>query len=163
MRFNYLKLPELPKDERKLVGFVLNDVCYGLPIMSVREVINPRRVTKIPSLPPFVLGMAEHRNDVIPIVDLRARFHMERLEQTRRTKWIIAVIENKEIGIEVDRATEVTTVDPTMKKDKPLWTLKSEPWIAEIFQTKTALIFELNLPALVDFDVFAFEDKVERK
>jgi purine-binding chemotaxis protein CheW len=159
MRFNYLKLPELPKNERKLVGFILNDVCYGLPIMAVREVINPRRVTKVPSMPAFVLGMAEHRNDIIPVVDLRARFNIERAEQTRRTKWIIAIIDNKEVGIEVDRVTEVATVDPTMKKDKPLWTMDKEPWIAEIFQTKSTLIFELNLPQLIDSDAFSSTEK----
>lgn len=159
MRFNYLSLPELPKDERKLVGFVLGDVCYGLPIMTVREVINPGRLTKVPALPPFVLGMAEHRDDVIPVIDLRARLGLDRSAPTRRTKWIIAVITAKEVGIEVDRVTEVITVDPSMKKDKPLLTSSSEPWILEIFQAKSGLIFELNLPVLVDLNVIPAQDK----
>ncbi len=158
MRFNYLKLPDLPKNERKLVGFVLNEVCYALPIAAVREVINPGRVTKVPSMPTFVLGMAEHRSDIIPIVDLRARFNIERAAPTRRTKWIIAVVDKKEVGLEVDRVTEVATVDPSMKKDKPLWTTTREPWIADIYQTKSGLIFELNLSVLIDADALPSQE-----
>lgn len=150
MKFNYLSLPELPKDERKLVGFVVDDVCYGLPIMSVREVINPGSITKVPSLPSFVLGVAEHRNDVIPIVDLRSRFGLSMTARTRRTKWIIALIDKREVGFQVDRATEVTTVDPSMKKDRPFLTTRRHPWISEVFQVKGLLVFELNLSLLID-------------
>ena len=155
MKFNYLSLPELPKDQRKLVGFIVDDVCYGLPIMSVREVINPGAVTKVPSLPSFVLGVAEHRDDVIPIVNLRARFGLPSIERTRRSKWIIAVINRREVGFEVDRVTEVTTVDPSMKRERPFLTTKHDPWIAEVFHVKSALLFELALSTLIDDKIFS--------
>ncbi len=155
MKFNYLSLPELPKDERKLVVFVVDDVFYGLPIMSVREVINPHEVTKVPSLPSFVIGVAEHRHDVIPIVDLRLRFGLSSAPRTRRSKWIIALADKQEVGLEVDRATEVTTVDPTMKKDRPFLTVKHEPWISEVYLVKRTLFFELNLSTLIDEKVLS--------
>ena len=155
MKFNYMSLPELPKDERKLVGFVVDDVAYGLPIMSVREVINPHDVTRVPSLPSFVIGVAEHRNDIIPIVDLRRRFGLTEAAHTRRTKWLIAVVDKREVGLEVDRATEVTTVDPSMKKDRPLLTTAHEPWISEVFLVKGNLVFELNLSTLIDEKVLS--------
>lgn len=155
MKFDYLSVKELPKDERKLVGFIVDEVCYGLPIMTVREVINPAAVTKMPALSSYVLGVAEHRDDVIPIVNLRARFNLKKVERTRRTKWIIArTDERREMGIEVDRVTEVITVDASMQKDTPLWTVKQEPWILGLYQAKGSLIFELDLATLIDDGAF---------
>ncbi len=154
MKFNYLRLPDLPKDERKLVGFMIENVSYGLPIMSINEVINPGKITVVPSLPRFVVGITEHRNNVIPIINLRARFGLPDKELNGRTKWIIAVIDKKQIGIQVDTVTEVVTVDSSMQKDRPILTVKGEPWIVDIFQVKGVLIFEINLPALIEEQVF---------
>ena len=155
MKFDYLSLPELPKDERKLVGFYIDDVYYGLPIMTVREVVNPTDVTRVPSMARGVIGLAEHRDGIIPIVNLRTRFGLPPAERTRRTKWIIARVSEREVGIEVDRTGEVTAVNSSMIKDKPLLTGGSEPWFAEVYQARGILIFELKLSALVTDEVLS--------
>lgn len=151
MKFDYMNLPVLPKEERKLVGFVVNDVEYGLHIMSVREVIAPSKLTEVPSMPLYVVGVLDHRAAVVPVVDLRRRFSLPPKERSRRTKWIIAKLEEMEVGLEVDRVTDVINLDPSKKRKKLRVSEDSKPWIRDIFcRENGGLIFEINLSTLID-------------
>ena len=70
-----LKSPE--RETYKLVGFTVQNIFYGIDIMRVREVINPIDLVSVPSLPAYVKGVADHRAEVVPIIDLRARFGID--------------------------------------------------------------------------------------
>ena len=78
--------------ERQLVLFGVGAVVYGLPIERVREVVNPQPVFALPHAPPSIVGVTDHRGDVVPVIDLRARFGLPPLEDgeaRRRVKWIL--------------------------------------------------------------------------
>ena len=164
MKFDYLNLPELPKEERKLVGFMVNGVSYGLHIMSVKEVINPAKMTNVPDMPPYVVGVLDHRHGVVPVIDLRIRFGLEQRAQDRRTKWIIAKLEETAVGLVVDRVTDVLNLDPSKKRDNLKISKEGEPWIKEIYQKDGGgLIFEINLAALIDAEHLQVERFGERE
>lgn len=94
--------------ERSLVGFVVGDVAYAVEIASVREIVNPLPTTALPHLPPSVIGVANHRGEVIPIVDLRERFGLgKRIEGDRRVKWILVSAGEAIVGLVVDAMTSV--------------------------------------------------------
>ena len=60
--------------ERSLVGFSVGDVAYAIEISHVREIVAPLSLTVLPHMPPAVVGVANHRGEVVPVVDLRQRF-----------------------------------------------------------------------------------------
>lgn len=96
-----------PDTQKSLVGFVVGDVAYAVPIVSVREIVNPIALTELPHAPPSVAGVADHRGEVVPIVDLRVRFGLPRLSDPRRAKWILLDSEGRTFGLAVDRVTDV--------------------------------------------------------
>jgi purine-binding chemotaxis protein CheW len=164
MKFDYLNLPVLPKEERKLVGFIVNDVSYGLHIMCVKEVINPSPLTDVPAMPPYVVGVLDHREGVVPVIDLRTRFGLKRRERDRRTKWIITETQGMNVGLEVDRVTDVMNLDPSKKREKLQISEESEPWIKDVFQRAPGnLIFELNLDNFIDINHLRRERLGERE
>ncbi|HJL32604.1 MAG TPA: chemotaxis protein CheW, partial [Polyangiaceae bacterium LLY-WYZ-15_(1-7)] len=59
---------------KNLVGFQVGDVRYAVDILRVREIINPLPLVELPHAPPSVLGVADHRGEVVPVLDLRRRF-----------------------------------------------------------------------------------------
>lgn len=78
--------------ERQLVLFGVGTVVYGLPIERVREVVNPLEIIPLPHAPPSVVGVTDHRGEVVPVVDLRTRFGLgpnEDPDARRRRKWIM--------------------------------------------------------------------------
>jgi purine-binding chemotaxis protein CheW len=96
-----------PDPHKSLVGFVVGDVAYAVPISSVKEIVNPVLLTELPHAPGSVAGVADHRGEVVPIVDLRVRFGLPRSIEPRKGKWILVDVEGKTIGLAVDRVTEV--------------------------------------------------------
>jgi purine-binding chemotaxis protein CheW len=108
-----------PDPQKSLVGFVVGDVHYAVPIASVREIVNPLLLTSLPHLPAAVAGVADHRGSVIPVIDLRARFGLPPAHDDKRTKWILVDVERRTVGLVVDGVTEVFGTGGTELKPAP--------------------------------------------
>jgi purine-binding chemotaxis protein CheW len=96
-----------PDPQKSLVGFVVGNVSYAVPISAVREIINPIALTDLPHAPPAVAGVADHRGEVVPVVDLRVRFGLPELGDSRRAKWILLDLDGNIFGLAVDSVTDV--------------------------------------------------------
>jgi purine-binding chemotaxis protein CheW len=94
----------------KFLSFFLGSEEYGIEILKVQEIIGMMTVTRVPRTPAFVRGVINLRGKVIPIVDLRAKFEMEEVEQTDETCIIVVKTNGIEIGAVVDRVSEVLAI-----------------------------------------------------
>ncbi|MBN1359489.1 MAG: purine-binding chemotaxis protein CheW [Sedimentisphaerales bacterium] len=100
--------------EGKYLTFALAHEEYGLEILKVREIIGYINVTAVPQTPHYVKGVVNLRGQVIPVIDLRAKFGMETTEVTDET--CIIVVEIAQVGrkfstgIVVDRVQEVLDI-----------------------------------------------------
>jgi purine-binding chemotaxis protein CheW len=92
---------------KSLVGFVVGDVRYAVPIARVREISNPLVLVTLPHAPHSVCGVADYRGDVVAVVDLRVRFGLSAVVATRRTKWIVVDVAERFVALVVDAVTEV--------------------------------------------------------
>jgi len=104
-----------PEREGKYLTFALAQEEYGLGILKVREIIGYMDVTALPQTPHYVKGVINLRGQVIPVVDLRAKFGMEAVELTDETCIIVVEIAQHQrkssTGIIVDRVQEVLDID----------------------------------------------------
>src|SRR6185369_4566475 len=105
--FSMIFRPERPDPQKSLVGFVVGDVSYAVPIDHVREIVNPLPITELPHAPPTIAGVADHRGEIVPVVELRVRFGMPALPDPRRAKWILIDVTGRGVALCVDRVTEV--------------------------------------------------------
>jgi len=96
-----------PDTHKNLVGFVVGDVHYAIDIGRVREIVNPLPITALPHMPPDVAGVADHRGEVVPVLDLRVRFNLDHRTDQRGTKWILITLGDHVVGLVVDAVTEV--------------------------------------------------------
>ncbi|MCP4609869.1 MAG: purine-binding chemotaxis protein CheW [Planctomycetes bacterium] len=98
----------------KYLTFALGPEEYGLEILKVREIIGHMEITAVPQTPHYVQGVINLRGQVIPVVDLRAKFGMEVAEVTEET--CIIVVETSQhnrkfsTGIVVDHVQEVLDI-----------------------------------------------------
>lgn len=92
---------------KNLVGFVIGDVEYAVAIARVKEIANPLAIVPLPHAPRAVVGVADFRGDVVPVVDLRTRFGLSEAPATRRTKWIVVDVAGRLVALVVDAVTEV--------------------------------------------------------
>lgn len=96
------------KDPSKnLVECIVAEVRYGVTIGVVREIVNPLPTVPLPSAPAWIVGVADYRDEVVPVVDLRTRFGIRATDATPRTKWIVVRKGDLSFALVVDAVTEV--------------------------------------------------------
>jgi len=98
-------------DTCQYLSFILDEELFALDIGKVREVLDYTKVTKIPNMPKFMMGVINLRGNVVPVVDMRLKFGMMKAEKTVNTCIVIVeVFIEKEVnilGIMVDSVQEV--------------------------------------------------------
>lgn len=96
----------------KFLTFFLGVEEYGLEILKVHEIIGMMSITPVPRTPDFIRGVINLRGKVIPVVELRRKFDMESVEQTEETCIIVVQANRVQVGIIVDRVSEVQDISP---------------------------------------------------
>lgn len=104
---------------KNLVGFVVGAVRYAVPIARVREIVNPLSVVALPGSAPEVLGVADYREEVVAVIDLRRRFGLPDAPDTRRTKWIVLAATERLVALVVDAVTDVFRGDEDALRAPP--------------------------------------------
>jgi purine-binding chemotaxis protein CheW len=84
---------------------------YGVDILTVREIRGWTRVTRIPQAPAYVLGVLNLRGAIVPVMDLRLRFGLERESYGDSTVMIIVAVAGRLFGIVVDAVSDVVDID----------------------------------------------------
>ncbi|HTE39704.1 MAG TPA: chemotaxis protein CheW [Steroidobacteraceae bacterium] len=118
-----------PSGEAKASGshqvltFTLGNETYGVDILRVQEIRGWAPVTRIPQSPPHVLGVLNLRGSIVPIVDLRMRFALERAAYTAVTVIIVLSVEGvngrRDIGVVVDGVSDVVDIDRANVRPPP--------------------------------------------
>ena len=97
--------------EEQLVTFSLGTEEFGVDIMRVQEIIRIPPITRVPKAPSYVKGVINLRGNVIPVISLRSRFGMDRVDETDLSRIIVLQVQAKVFGIRVDAVTEVLRLD----------------------------------------------------
>jgi purine-binding chemotaxis protein CheW len=103
----------------KFLTFFLAEEEYGIAILKVHEIIGMMAITSVPRTPEFIRGVINLRGKVIPIVDLRLKFGMASQDQTSETCIIVVHVQGIEVGIVVDRVSEVLNIVGEDIEDAP--------------------------------------------
>jgi purine-binding chemotaxis protein CheW len=108
---------------QQVLTFVLGSETYGVDILRVQEIRGWSSVTKIPHAPPHVLGVLNLRGSIVPIVDMRMQFNLERAEYTAVTVIIVLSVQSRkgkrDFGVVVDGVSDVVDVDDSQVKPAP--------------------------------------------
>jgi purine-binding chemotaxis protein CheW len=98
----------------KYLTFKLAEEEYGLEIIKVQEIIGLMPITKVPRVPDYIRGVINLRGRIIPTIDLRAKFDLDRVEDTEKTCIIVVEVMSAKgkinVGIIVDEVAEVLDV-----------------------------------------------------
>lgn len=103
--------------------FMLGDEVFALDVSQVREVLDLTTITKVPRAPEFMRGVTNVRGSVVPVVDMRIKFGLPRLEDTSDTRIVVMELsmdgEMAVIGALADSVHEVVEMDPGQVEPPP--------------------------------------------
>ena len=107
-------MTSMTEKQGKYLTFSLSGEEYGIGILKVKEIIGMMSITSVPRTPAFVKGVINLRGKVIPVMDLRLKFNIEKMDYTERTCIIVVEISGQastiQIGIVVDAVSEVLNI-----------------------------------------------------
>jgi len=86
--------------------FIVAGTTYALPSHEVAHVEMVEQITRVPNAPAFVDGVVFSRGQVVPAVNLRARFGFERAPADIKTRLLVVQSGGRSIGLLVDECRE---------------------------------------------------------
>lgn len=99
----------------QLVTFQLGVENYGINIMDVKEIYSIQEVRDIPNAPAYVEGIFNLRGDIIPIINLHKRFHLQKAELSEDdallSGFIIINLDGMQLGVVIDKVLRVVSID----------------------------------------------------
>lgn len=111
---------DFEKDGGKILSFFADNKFYAFLITDVTDIIEIPEITFIPSLPPYIRGMMNHRGKAIPVIDFRMRMALPKGYYNDRSCVIVVEISGQQAGILVDRVSDVEDIVPEMIARSPV-------------------------------------------
>ncbi len=90
--------------------FALGAESFAVDILKVQEIKSWVAITPLPNMPSDVRGVINLRGSVVPVIDLRRRFHMPDIELTKYSVIIVVRVADKTVGLVVDSVSDVLDV-----------------------------------------------------
>jgi purine-binding chemotaxis protein CheW len=108
---------------QQFLTFILAGEEYGVEILKVQEIRGWSAVTRIPKTPDYVQGVLNLRGTIVPIIDLRMRFALKRIDYTQTTVIVVLSVVTEQgrrtLGIVVDGVSDVLAAAPGEIKPAP--------------------------------------------
>jgi purine-binding chemotaxis protein CheW len=96
--------------------FDLAEETYGIEVTTIREILEVQTITRVPRTADYLLGVMNVRGRVVPVVDLRQKFELEKVDQTVDSAIIVLEVQQGSsdtlIGLLVDSVDEVLEFAP---------------------------------------------------
>jgi len=104
---------------REFLTFRLGEEEYGIEILKVQEIRGYEAVTAIANTPEFIKGIVNLRGTIVPIIDMRIKLGLKKVEYNQFTVVIILNIGTQVIGLVVDAVSDVTLLKAEQIRPAP--------------------------------------------
>ncbi len=105
--------------QNEFLTFTLGAEEYGIDILKVKEIRGYDTVTRIANSPEYIKGVINLRGTIVPIVDMRIKFNLGKVEYNQFTVVIILNVAGRMVGMVVDSVSDVITLGPDQVKPAP--------------------------------------------
>ena len=97
-------------DELHIVGFQVGRETYGVPIISLHEIVRVPEITVVPDAPVYLEGVINLRGKIVSVMDLRKRFGEKQVALNKQNRILVVEHSGKLAGLIVDSASEVLKI-----------------------------------------------------
>jgi purine-binding chemotaxis protein CheW len=139
----------LTQDNKTLI-FKVGQEEYGVQISQVVSIERMQEITPYPNRPRHVLGLTSIRDIVTPVVDLRDALKGGGIQETDSARIIIVQVQDKEIGLVVDAATDVLDISLDTIQQPNLLGTKKASYLTGISKLDERLIILLDIEKLLE-------------
>jgi len=136
----------------QLVGFVVGEEEFSVPILSIQEIIKPIEWTRVPRTPGYVLGVFNLRGTVIPLIDLRLKFGLPSEAMTENSRFIVMKNATETAGFVIDRLTEAIRLKKHEIGPAPETSMQEKTMIEGVGKQDDKILTILKVDKLLERD-----------
>jgi purine-binding chemotaxis protein CheW len=136
----------------QLVGFVVGEEEFSVPILSIQEIIKPIEWTRVPRTPGYVLGVFNLRGTVIPLIDLRLKFGLPSEPMTENSRFIVMKNATETAGFVIDRLTEAIRLKKHEIGPAPETSMQEKTMIEGVGKQDDKILTILKVDKLLERD-----------
>jgi purine-binding chemotaxis protein CheW len=123
---------------------------YAIDILRVQEIRSYEEPTRMVNAPPFIKGVVNLRGVIVPIVDLRMKLNLSKVEYNEFTVVIILNVRGTVIGAVVDSVSDVVTLDAAAIKPAPQFeTALDSRFISGLANVGERMLIVMNMDAMM--------------
>lgn len=123
---------------------------YAIDILRVQEIRSYEEPTRMVNAPPFIKGVVNLRGVIVPIVDLRMKLQLSKVDYNEFTVVIILNVRGTVIGAVVDSVSDVVTLDAGSIKPAPQFeTALDSRFISGLANVGERMLIVMNMDALM--------------
>ncbi len=138
---------------RQFISFTVGDEEYGVDIMAIREIKGWTPTTPLPEAPAHMRGVIDLRGAIVPIIDLRVRFHRGLTEVTPTHVIIVVAIGEMMVGLLADAVVDIVTVAVSDIQPAPDAAHGGGAnYLSGIVTVEGRMVVLLDLPSLLERD-----------
>lgn len=143
---------EVSAETQDYVTMFIEGQLFGIPVLTVQDVLAPQKITRIPLAPPEVAGSLNLRGRIVTAIDVRKRLRLKAREDNGKTMSVVVDHGGELYSLMVDQVGEVLSLPaaafernpPTLD---PLW----RDFSAGIYRLDGKLLVVLDVSRLLDF------------
>ncbi len=95
-----------------VLGVLVGNEAYGVPLASVREILVPPPMTEVPRAADHFLGVISVRGEIISVIDLAKLLNLEVVSNEPHGRVLLVDNGQEFIGVAVDRVLQVYRLEP---------------------------------------------------
>lgn len=140
------------KPQERYLTFSLGTDRYGIPLLSVKEVLAMPEIKSVPETPAYFLGLMNLRGQIVPVIDMRTKLGLKPIARTESTV-IISDCGDSVIGVVVDSVDSV--IAPNVEDISPppeMANGKNAAYLRGVCRHNETLLLFLDLPALLNVE-----------
>ena len=106
---------------QEFLVFRLGDQEYGIDILKVQEIrgYDIQSVTSMANCPSYIKGVINLRGTIVPIVDLRLKLNLDKVEYNHKTVVVILSLDSRVVGVVADGVSDVLMLEPSQISPAP--------------------------------------------
>ena len=137
-------------DEDVFVTLMVGEQLCGIPVLTVRDVLGPQTITRIPLAPLEVAGSLNLRGRIVTAIDLRSRLRLSPAPSGTPRMAVVAEQGSELYALLVDQVAEVMSLrSAQFERNPPTLPQEWAQYSTGIYRLQGRLLVVLDVPRLL--------------
>lgn len=139
-------------EQRDYVTMSIGEQMFGIPVLTVQDVLGPQVIAKVPLAPPEVAGSLNLRGRIVTAIDVRPRLGMARREGGKAPMSVVVEHDGELYSLLVDSVGEVLSLNSRdYQRNPPTLNARLREFSDGIYRLNGSLLVVLSVASLLDF------------